>query len=87
VLVPPDRYCRMNNVWFLPSPLALQRWLQRAGFRDVRIVDVTPTTIDEQRQTEWMTYESLAHALDPTDANRTIEGLPAPLRATLIATL
>ncbi|MFZ9584068.1 MAG: tRNA 5-methoxyuridine(34)/uridine 5-oxyacetic acid(34) synthase CmoB [Pseudohongiellaceae bacterium] len=86
VLVPPERYCRMNNVWFLPSPPTLQRWLERAGFREVRIVDVTPTTTDEQRRTPWMTFDSLAQALDSTDARRTCEGLPAPLRATLVAT-
>ena len=27
-LVPPDRYARMKNVWFLPSVSALSRWLQ-----------------------------------------------------------
>ena len=86
VLVPPERYCRMNNVWFLPSPPTLQRWLERAGFREVRLVDVTPTTTDEQRRTPWMTFDSLAQALDSTDARRTCEGLPAPLRATLVAT-
>jgi tRNA (mo5U34)-methyltransferase len=86
VMVPPERYCRMNNVWFLPSPPTLQRWLERAGFREVRIVDVTPTTTDEQRRTPWMTFDSLAQALDSTDARRTCEGLPAPLRATLVAT-
>lgn len=86
VLVPPERYCRMNNVWFLPSPPTLQRWLERAGFREVRLVDVTPTTTDEQRRTPWMTFDSLAQALDPADARRTCEGLPAPLRATCVAT-
>ncbi|HTQ98389.1 MAG TPA: tRNA 5-methoxyuridine(34)/uridine 5-oxyacetic acid(34) synthase CmoB [Candidatus Acidoferrum sp.] len=86
-LVPPDRYCRMNNVWFLPSCATLQGWLRRAGFTDVRVVDVTPTTTDEQRQTAWMTFDSLAQALDPADSSRTVEGHPAPLRATLLATL
>ncbi len=86
VLVPPERYCRMHNVWFLPSPSTLQRWLERAGFREVRLVDVTPTTTEEQRRTPWMTFDSLAQALDPADARRTCEGLPAPLRAMLVAT-
>lgn len=86
-LVPRDRYCRMNNVWFLPSPPTLAVWLQRAGFRDVRLVDVGPTTVQEQRQTPWMTFESLAHALDPANPACTIEGLPAPRRAIFIASL
>jgi len=84
-LVPPERYCRMNNVWFLPSCATLQLWLQKAGFSDVRVVDVTPTSTDEQRQTDWMTFESLSHALDARNQSLTVEGHPAPLRATLIA--
>ncbi len=59
VLVPEDRYAQMRNVWFLPSATALQLWLQRAGYRDVRLVDLTPTTVDEQRSTEWMGFQSL----------------------------
>ena len=84
-LVPPDRYCRMNNVWFLPSCPTLVQWLQKAGFGDVKVVDVTATTTAEQRQTPWMTFESLAQALDAANPALTVEGLPAPRRATLIA--
>lgn len=86
-LVPPDRYCRMNNVWFLPSVPTLAGWLRKAGFANVRVADVTATTTDEQRQTPWMTFDSLAQALDPANPGRTVENLPAPLRATLIAEL
>jgi tRNA (mo5U34)-methyltransferase len=85
-LVPPDRYCRMNNVWFLPTPATLKGWLEKVGFVEVKVVDVTPTSIDEQRQTPWMTFESLAHALNPNDLTRTVEGHPAPVRAVLVAT-
>lgn len=84
-LVPRDRYCRMNNVWFLPSPPTLVSWLQRCGFRDVKVVDVGPTTLDEQRPTPWMTFESLIHALDPAEPTLTVEGHPAPVRAILTA--
>jgi tRNA (mo5U34)-methyltransferase len=84
-LVPPERYCRMNNVWFLPSPSTLQLWLHKAGFRDIRIVDVTTTTTHEQRRTPWMTFDSLAQALDAANPAFTVEGHPAPLRAVLIA--
>jgi tRNA (mo5U34)-methyltransferase len=84
-LVPPDRYCRMNNVWFLPTPATLKGWLEKVGFVDVKIVDVTPTSLDEQRQTSWMTFESLGHALDSNDLTRTVEGHPAPVRAVLVA--
>lgn len=85
VLVPRGRYARMRNVWFLPSVAALTVWLERAGFRDVRCVDVTATTPAEQRSTDWMPFESLDRALDPDDPGRTVEGHPAPLRAILLA--
>lgn len=85
VLVPEDRYAQMRNVWFLPSVEALSLWLRRAGFKDIRCVDLSTTSIEEQRTTDWMRYQSLAEFLDPQDANLTVEGLPAPKRAVLIA--
>ncbi|MBF4490672.1 tRNA 5-methoxyuridine(34)/uridine 5-oxyacetic acid(34) synthase CmoB [Psychrobacter sp. N25K4-3-2] len=85
VLVPHDRYAQMNNVYFLPSIAALIGWLEKAGFSDVRCVDVAVTSTEEQRKTEWMTYHSLADFLDPNDSTKTMEGYPAPMRATLIA--
>lgn len=84
-LVPPGRYARMNNVWFLPSPQALALWLEKVGFEDVRIVDVSKTGTDEQRTTDWKPGQSLADYLDATDTKKTVEGLPAPVRAVLIA--
>ncbi len=86
VLMPKDRYARMRNVWFIPSSPALTRWLQRLGYRDVRLVDTTSTTIEEQRASEFMPFDSLAQALDPVDPTKTIEGYPAPSRALFIAT-
>lgn len=85
VLVPHDRYAQMNNVYFIPSVAALIGWLEKAGFSNVRCVDVAETSTEEQRQTEWMTYQSLSDFLDPNDPSKTIEGYPAPKRATLIA--
>ena len=85
VLVPPNRYGRMGNVWFIPSARAVQRWLEKLRFRDVRIVDVCSTTTEEQRSTDWMTFQSLADFLDPQDSSKTVEGHPAPLRAMLVA--
>jgi len=84
-LVPEGRYARMNNVWFLPSCATLAAWLLKAGFTDVRLIDVTATSIIEQRRTDWMTFESLPEALDPNDCTRTVEGHPAPVRATFVA--
>ena len=85
VLLPGDRYQQMRNVWFLPSVAALEQWLQRCGFKDVRCVDVTRTTTDEQRSTNWMQFQSLADFLDPQDTSKTIEGYPGPVRAVMMA--
>ena len=85
VLVPHDRYAQMNNVYFLPSVAALIGWLEKAGFSEVCCVDVAVTSTEEQRKTEWMTYHSLSDFLDPNDSSKTLEGYPAPMRATLIA--
>ena len=85
VFVPPGRYAVMNNVWYLPSVKALMLWMERVGFVNVRCVDITQTTIEEQRPTAWMTWQSLPDFLDPLNPNRTVEGHPAPKRATIIA--
>ncbi|MCZ6883288.1 MAG: tRNA 5-methoxyuridine(34)/uridine 5-oxyacetic acid(34) synthase CmoB, partial [Gammaproteobacteria bacterium] len=86
VLVPPGRYARMKNVWFIPSAEELAAWLQRCGFTNVKIVDITATTTDEQRVTPWMEFESLRDSLDKENNALTVEGLPAPKRAILLAT-
>jgi tRNA (mo5U34)-methyltransferase len=85
VLVPQGRYARMRNVWFIPSPGALIAWLGRCGFGNARVLDVTATTVLEQRSTEWMRFQSLADCLDPEDSFSTVEGLPAPRRGILVA--
>lgn len=85
VLVPQARYARMNNVWFLPSVDHLIRWLDRLGFVDITHRGTTVTTVDEQRQTPWMHFESFEAALDPQDPSCTIEGLPRPRRAVITA--
>ena len=84
-LVPEGRYAQMRNVWFLPSTAALKLWLNRCDLVDVRLVDENKTTVEEQRATEWMTFHSLANYLDPDNSDLTIEGYPAPRRATFIA--
>ena len=86
VFNPPGRYAKMANVWSIPSTNALETWLWRLGFQHVRTVDVTRTTTEEQRATEWMTFQSLADFLHPDNPDLTIEGHPGPQRAILIAT-
>ncbi len=85
VLMPEDRYAQMRNVWYLPSVAALKLWLERVGFIDVECVDISKTTVEEQRTTEWMDYLSLPDFLDPNDDSKTIEGYPAPVRAVMVA--
>ena len=87
VFVPPERYARMGNVWFLPSPSALMKWMSKVGFIDVTLIDVTQTTVVEQRSTDWMTFYSLSNFLDSADHNKTVEGHPAPMRAIVTARL
>jgi len=84
VVIPEGRYARMRNVWHLPTARRLTEWLSETGFIDTRIVDQTFTRCEEQRSTEWMSFESLHEALDPSDSNKTVEGLPAPLRAIIV---
>ena len=82
---PKDRYARMRNVWLLPTIAELTTWMRRTGYRDIEIVDQSLTTTDEQRSTEWMTFESLREALDPDEPSKTIEGWPAPRRVVVTA--
>jgi tRNA (mo5U34)-methyltransferase len=84
-LLPKDRYAQMRNVWFLPSCETLVSWLERSGFKNVRVVDVTITSVDEQRTTDWMRFHSLKDFLDAENSALTCEGYPAPKRAIVIA--
>jgi tRNA (mo5U34)-methyltransferase len=85
ILVPGERYAQMRNVWFIPSCDELLHWLQRAGFVEPRLVEVNQTSSEEQRSTDWMHFHSLQNFLDPDDPNKTVEGYPAPRRASFIA--
>ncbi|KXJ55099.1 MAG: tRNA 5-methoxyuridine(34) synthase CmoB [Colwellia sp. Phe_37] len=85
VLVPGERYAKMRNVWFLPSCDAMCAWLERCGFKNIRVVNTDITALDEQRKTDWIDTESLQDFLDPDDNSKTVEGYPAPKRAIFIA--
>ena len=85
VLMPEGRYAKMRNVWFIPSVLTMMLWLRRSGFKNIQCADVNRTSVEEQRTTEWMSFESFSDFLDPEDHTRTIEGYPAPLRAIFVA--
>lgn len=85
VLLPEGRYAKMRNVWFLPSCETLMSWLKRCGFKNIHLIDVTTTTAEEQRTTEWMRFHSLKDFLSAENPQLTCEGLPAPKRAIFIA--
>ncbi|MDH5183283.1 MAG: tRNA 5-methoxyuridine(34)/uridine 5-oxyacetic acid(34) synthase CmoB [Gammaproteobacteria bacterium] len=86
-LMPEERYAKMRNVWFIPTIATLELWLRRCGYRDIRVVDVSRTSFDEQRRTGWMQFESLQDFLDEQNPELTVEGYPAPLRATIVASV
>jgi tRNA (mo5U34)-methyltransferase len=85
VLVPAGRYAQMNNVWYLPSVPELCYQLTKLGLKNVRCIDVSCTTTDEQRTTEWMPFHSLKDFLHPADSMLTTEGHPRPQRAIILA--
>jgi len=82
-LFPEERYAKARNVYFVPTKDCLINWARRAGFKNVELVDHTKVTIDEQRSTEFMAYESLKDFLHPDDDSKTIEGYPAPYRTVI----
>ena len=78
---PPERYAKMRNVWSIMTVEKIHALLDEAGFKEIRCVDQSTTSLEEQRSTEWMTFHSLQQFLDPDDNRKTIEGHPAPQRA------
>ncbi len=84
-LFPKKRYAKMNNVYFLPTVSCLGNWLERSGFENIRCVDISRTTQNEQKKTKWIDTESLEDFLDPENPLKTVEGYPAPVRAIMIA--
>jgi len=84
-LFPEDRYAKMRNIYFIPDFSVMESWLCRAGFGNIRCVDVTRTSPEEQRKTRWIQTESLKDFLDPHNPDKTVEGYPAPVRAIFLA--
>jgi len=80
ILHPEGPYAKMPNIDLIPSQRILNGWLVESGFGDIQVIDISKTTVDEQRSTEWMTFESLTDFLNPGNPEQTIEGFPAPIR-------
>jgi tRNA (mo5U34)-methyltransferase len=79
-LTPKERYSKIPNIYFIPTINALKNWCFRAGFKEVEILTVKKTELNEQRKTDWINSQSLNDFLDPKNPDLTIEGYPAPKR-------
>lgn len=79
-LFPEKTYAKVPGTYFVPTRLCLYNWLLRAGFSDINIFDFHPMSNQEQRKTDWMTFESYDDFIDPNNPERTVEGYPAPYR-------
>ena len=84
-LSPHDRYSLIPNIYFIPTVNCFKNWLNRAGFVDIEVLEITQTDSEEQRATQWSFEVSLSEMLDPNDLTKTIEGYPAPKRVYLKA--
>ncbi len=84
-LVPHDRYAMIPNIYFIPTVNCFKNWLNRAGFKDIEVLEITTTDDKEQRVTPWTFGMSLDDFRDPEDLTKTIEGYPSPKRVYLKA--
>jgi len=79
-LFPEKTYAKVPGTWFVPSPSCLDNWLHRAGFTQIKCFCLHPMSSAEQRQTDWMLFESYEDFIDNQNPELTIEGYPAPWR-------
>jgi len=79
-LTPKERYSKIPNIYFVPTINALKNWCYRAGFKEVEVLAIKKTELNEQRKTDWINSQSLNDFLDPQNPDLTVEGYPAPKR-------
>jgi len=84
-LFPESRYAKVPGTYFVPTASCLENWLKRTRFSDVELFYSHPMSSSEQRQTDWMIFESFPDFIDPQNPQLTVEGYPAPLRVYLRA--
>jgi len=84
-LTPHDRYNMMPNIYFIPTVNCFKNWLNRAGFVNIEVIEITKTDDSEQRVTPWTFGKSLDDFLHNENKNITCEGYPAPKRVYLKA--
>lgn len=85
VLLPQNRYAGMSNVWFIFSVALIHKMLARLGFQQIETINISTTTQNEQRKTQWIGGVSLEHFLNEKDPHKTIEDHSAPIRAVITA--
>ena len=81
----PRTYQKMRNIWFLPTPSCLKRWLEVSNFEILNETKLVATTFKEQHKTKDATFESLEDFLDKDNPKLTIEGYHAPKRYIVVA--
>lgn len=79
-LFPEQTYAKVPGTWFVPTGACLYNWLKRTGFSDIQLFCQHPMSSDEQRKTDWMTFESYEDFIDKENGELTIEKYPAPWR-------
>ncbi len=79
-LFPDDTYAKVPGTYFVPTGSCLCNWMKKAGFVDINLFCTHPMSEQEQRQTEWMAFESFNDYIDPSNPQLTVEGYPAPCR-------
>lgn len=82
-LFPEKTYAKVPGTYFVPTGKCIENWMTRAGFQDVNLFSSTPMSSQEQRKTDWMTFESYEDFVQPDNKDLTIEGYPAPVRVLL----
>jgi tRNA (mo5U34)-methyltransferase len=82
-LFPDKTYAKVPGTYFVPTGACLCNWMKKAGFTDINFFHSHPMSSDEQRQTDWMQFESYSDFIDSNNPKKTVEGYPAPCRVFL----
>ncbi|MBC8208753.1 MAG: tRNA 5-methoxyuridine(34)/uridine 5-oxyacetic acid(34) synthase CmoB [Desulfobulbaceae bacterium] len=79
-LFPETTYAKVPGTYFIPTGACLINWLTKAGYSKIELFSRSAMSSEEQRSTDWMTFESYADFINPENPTLTIEGYPAPER-------
>lgn len=79
-LFPEETYAKVPGTYFVPTGQCVYNWMKKAGFINIDFFCSHPMSSDEQRKTEWMTFESYSDFIQDEKPDLTVEGYPAPCR-------